>query len=77
MKERLGESGFGEALRVNVATDEEHGPRCVFSDKTQAIFLADFSGDGLTDIVRISDREVCNNMERGPGSAKIVGPVKT
>jgi RHS repeat-associated protein len=69
----LGEKGFGEAERLTVATDEEYGPRCVFSDKTQAIFLADFSGDGLTDIVRISNGEICYwpNLGYGRFGAKI------
>ncbi len=55
----LAEEGFGEAQRLSVAADEERGPRIVFADRTQSIFLADFSGDGLTDIVRIRNGEVC------------------
>lgn len=39
--------------------DEEQGPAIVFADSTQSIFLADMSGDGLTDIVRIRNGEVC------------------
>jgi RHS repeat-associated protein len=39
--------------------DEEQGPAIVFADSTQSIFLADISGDGLTDIVRIRNGEVC------------------
>jgi len=38
--------------------DEELGPAIVFSDPEQRIFLADMSGDGLTDIVRIRNGEV-------------------
>jgi RHS repeat-associated protein len=55
----LAEEGFGPARRVAKALDEEKGPRIVFADGTQSIHLADLSGDGLTDIVRIRNGEVC------------------
>jgi RHS repeat-associated protein len=55
----LAEEGFGPARRVSQALDEEKGPRIVFSDGTQSIYLADISGDGLTDIVRIRNGDVC------------------
>lgn len=55
----LGEEGFGAAERVRQALDEEKGPRLVFADGTQSIYLADMSGDGLTDIARIRNGEVC------------------
>ena len=55
----LAEDGFGPARRVAQALDEEKGPRIVFADVTQSIYLADLSGDGLTDIVRIRNGEVC------------------
>lgn len=55
----IGESGFGPALRVALAADENEGPRLVFADGTQSIHLADMSGDGLADLVRIRNGEVC------------------
>jgi RHS repeat-associated protein len=55
----LAEAGFGPARRVAQTLDEEKGPRIVFADTTQSIYLADLSGDGLTDIVRIRNGEVC------------------
>jgi RHS repeat-associated protein len=55
----LGAAGFDEALRVELPRDEDHGPRVVFADRIQSIFVADMSGDGLADIVRITDGEVC------------------
>jgi RHS repeat-associated protein len=55
----LAEGGFGPARRVAQALDEEKGPRIVFADGTQSIHLADMSGDGLTDLVRIRNDEVC------------------
>ena len=55
----LAEEGFGPGIRVDQALDEEHGPRLVFADGTQSIYVADMSGDGLPDLVRIRDGEVC------------------
>ena len=55
----LAEAGFGPAGRVAQALDEEQGPRLVFADGTQSIFTADLSGDGLIDLVRIRNGEVC------------------
>ena len=54
-----GEEGFGQAARVNLPLDEERGPRLVFADRTESIYLADLSGDGLSDLVRIRNGEVC------------------
>lgn len=55
----LAEAGFGPARRVAQALDEEQGPRLIFADRTQTIHLADLSGDGLTDLVRIRNGEIC------------------
>ena len=49
----LTKEGFATAERVSQALDEEEGPRLVFNDATQSIYLADMSGDGLNDLVRI------------------------
>jgi hypothetical protein len=51
--------GFGAAETVRKAQDEEQGPALVFADGTQSIYLADMSGDGLNDLVRIRKGEVC------------------
>lgn len=69
----LGEDGFGPAQRVAKALDEERGPRVVFADGTQSIYLADLSGDGLTDLVRIRNGEVCYwpNLGYGQFGAKV------
>lgn len=69
----LAEEGFGPARRVALALDEEKGPRIVFADGTQSIYLADLSGDGLTDIVRIRNGEVCYwpNLGYGRFGAKV------
>jgi len=69
----LAEDGFGPANRVAQAFDEEKGPRLVFADGTQSIYLADLSGDGLTDICRIRNGEVCYwpNLGYGRFGAKV------
>lgn len=53
--------------------DEERGPALVFSEPLQTIFLADMSGDGLTDLVRIRNGEVCYwpNLGYGRFGAKV------
>jgi RHS repeat-associated protein len=59
--------GFGEAVRVRIPSEEEKGPRVIFADGTQSIYLADMSGDGLSDLVRIRNGEVCYWPNRGYG----------
>jgi RHS repeat-associated protein len=54
----LGPKGFSSATRLFNAANDEDGPRLVFSDALHCIFLADMSGDGLVDIVRIRYGEV-------------------
>ena len=70
----LSTEGFGPAQRVAQALDEEKGPQLVFANGTESIFLADMSGDGLTDLVRIRNGEVCYWPNRGYGlfGAKVV-----
>jgi RHS repeat-associated protein len=69
----LGEAGFGPAQRISQALDEELGPHLVFAEATQTVYLADLSGDGLTDLVRIRNSEVCYwpNLGYGRFGAKI------
>ncbi len=55
----LEEKGFDARLSVPVPSDEEDGPRLIFADGSQSVYLADMSGDGLTDIARIRNGEVC------------------
>lgn len=55
----LATEGFGPAQCVPQSFDEEEGPQLVFADGTESIFLADMSGDGLTDLVRVRVAEVC------------------
>ena len=69
----LAEAGFAPAERLQQALDEEKGPRLVFADGTQSIYLADMSGDGLTDLVRVRNGEVCYwpNLGYGRFGAKV------
>ena len=71
--ESKAEDGFGSAVHAPLAGDEEDGPRLVFADGTQSIYLADMSGDGLTDLVRIRVSDVCYwpNIGYGHFGAKI------
>jgi RHS repeat-associated protein len=69
----LEEAGFGAAHRVAASADEEQGPRIIFADGTDSVHLADFSGDGLDDIVRIRNGEVSYwpNLGHGRFAAKV------
>jgi len=69
----LAEDGFGPSEFVRKPFDEEKGPALTFADGTQSVYLADMSGDGLTDIVRIRNGEVCYwpNLGYGRFGAKV------
>ena len=69
----LAEAGFGAAQRIHHALEEETGPRLVFANGTQSIYLSDMSGDGLTDLVRIRNGGVCYwpNLGYGRFGAKV------
>ena len=71
--ESLGRRGFSQAQKTPHSFDEEESACIIFSDSTQSIFLADMSGDGLTDIVRIRNGEVCYwpNLGYGKFDSKV------
>jgi len=58
---------------LSVPFDENEGPKVVFADAQQTIQLADMSGDGLVDIVRIRNGAVCYwpNLGYGRFGAKV------
>ncbi|MDP8930025.1 MAG: FG-GAP-like repeat-containing protein, partial [Actinomycetota bacterium] len=62
------EVGYGAGQRVAKAWDEEEGPTVVFADAAQSIYLADMSGDGLTDIVRIRNGDISYWPNTGYGT---------
>ena len=68
-----GRKGFSTAWKTSKTFDEEEGPAIVFGDENQTIFLADMSGSGLSDIVRIRNAEVCYwpNLGYGKFGAKV------
>ncbi len=66
----LGEDGFGAEERLPVPTDEEAGPRLLFADGTQSAYLADMSGDGLSDLVRIRQGSVAVWPNLGHGTVR-------
>lgn len=74
----LGRAGFGAAQRMPPPSfDLERGPREVLSmggSPVEALYLADMSGDGLVDLVRVRNAEVCYwpNLGYGRFGAKIV-----
>lgn len=69
----LDEAGFGPREQVHQALDEEKGPRLVFNDSTQSIYLTDFSGDNLVDLARVCNGEICYwpNLGYGRFGAKV------
>ena len=70
----LGEAGFADPRHTAMALDEERGPRLVFSDEAWTGYLADMSGDGLVDLVRITGTgEICYwpNLGHGRFGSKV------
>jgi hypothetical protein len=69
----LADAGFGPPATVRKPSDEDQGPALVLADGTGSIFLADMSGDGLTDLVRVRNGEVCYwpNLGYGRFGAKV------
>lgn len=54
-----GSQGFMPGQRIAVARDERKGPALVFASSSEIILTADMSGDGLSDLVRVRNGEVC------------------
>jgi RHS repeat-associated protein len=54
-----GSDGFEEAVRTPSASDEERGPVPLVLEDRQSLFLADMTGDGLPDLIRVRDGETC------------------
>ncbi len=70
----LGDKGFAPAAQVPKAGDESRGPRVLFTGAAESIHLADMSGDGLVDLVRVKNGEVCYwpNLGHGHFGRKVV-----
>jgi RHS repeat-associated protein len=73
----LGTEGYGPGRRTwtsSSGNDSGGNPRIVFSNELEAIYLADFAGDGLTDLVRIRNGDICYwpNVGYGRFGAKVI-----
>ncbi len=68
-----GADGFAAATRRSKSKDEHEGPALVFADGSETIHLADLSGDGLVDLVRVRNGETCYwpNLGHGHFGAKV------
>ncbi len=69
----FGYEGFGRARRTFQPRDEERGPQLMLADPEQTIYLADMSGDGLSNLVRVRAGEICYwpNVGFGRFGAKV------
>ncbi|HET8681353.1 MAG TPA: SpvB/TcaC N-terminal domain-containing protein [Micromonosporaceae bacterium] len=77
--ESWAEDGYGPAQRIAAPRSEDDGPRLLFATGpggpgAAAVHLADMSGDGLADLVRIRNGEVCYwpNLGHGRFGRKVV-----
>jgi len=69
----LAADGYGKENRIPLVFDENQNPRIIFADPEDTISLADMSGDGLMDILRIRNGDVCYwpNIGYGNFGAKV------
>ena len=69
-----GKKGFGNYRRVRCGKENGNAPQLLFSDPKQTVFLADMSGDGLTDIVKITNQNIIYfpNIGYGKFGEKVV-----
>ncbi|TDW49139.1 RHS repeat-associated protein [Flavobacterium sp. 270] len=68
-----GKNGYTASKKTSKSFDEESGPNIVFADEKQTIYLADMSGSGMIDILRIRNGEICYwpNLGYGNFGAKV------
>lgn len=66
--ESAGSDGYNAAKSIVQPIDENDGPVCVYADSEHSIYLADMSGDGLIDVVRIENGACCYWPNLGYGS---------
>ncbi len=62
-----GRDGYSGPHQATRASDERDGPTLVFQSESEALFLADMTGDGLTDLVRIRNGNCCYWPNKGHG----------
>jgi hypothetical protein len=71
--ESRGEDGYGPARQVKLGAEEEAGPRLLFAEAAQSIYLGDMNGDGLVDLIRVRNGAICYwpNLGFGRFGAKV------
>ncbi len=62
-----GDEGFTPGQRIGISCDERRGPAIVFASSSEVLLTADMSGDGLSDLVRVRNGEVCYWPNLGHG----------
>jgi hypothetical protein len=69
----LGEDGYAAGGKAFKPRNEGKGAGIIFGDPEQTINLADMSGDGLADLVRVRSGDICywSNLGYGRFGAKI------
>lgn len=67
------EKGFDRSYETLKSFEEEDGPKIIFSDPEQSVYVVDMTGDGLSDILRIKNGSICYwpNMGYGVFGAKV------
>lgn len=63
-----GKEGYDTPGYVRKALEEEDGPNLVFANREQSVYLADMTGDGLNDIVRVRNGEIVYWPNTGYGT---------
>jgi len=54
-----GQAGFSPVNYWRPPLDKDNGPHVLISDGVETVYSADMSGDGLNDLIRIQNGEVC------------------
>jgi RHS repeat-associated protein len=62
-----GKEGYKDYRRIDNGHNEDAAPVILFSDSQSSIYLADMTGDGLSDIVRITNNSICYWPNMGYG----------
>ncbi|UQA61432.1 SpvB/TcaC N-terminal domain-containing protein [Polyangium aurulentum] len=63
----LGKNGWGPPRNLPMVFDEDLAPTEVYRDNRGIVFVADMTGDGMPDIVRIKNGSICYWPNRGLG----------
>lgn len=66
--------GYYHSKTVSKVGNEDDGPALIFADAEQSIYLADMSGSGMMDIMRIRNASICYwpNLGYGKFGARVI-----